>query len=81
MLLQQYFFRTVVLKEATTEVATEGLAAKQEGETINAEITSIREHLHTTHQVLTDKIDQITSRIDSLEAMTVTWPVKNNWMI
>jgi predicted nucleic acid-binding Zn-ribbon protein len=46
------------------------LAALQEREAMNAEINSIQEHLHTTRQVLTDKIDQITSRIDSLEAMS-----------
>ncbi|MDU9047532.1 MAG: hypothetical protein Q3M30_01690 [Candidatus Electrothrix sp. Rat3] len=57
-------------EETTTEVKTETLAEKQESETINAEINNIQEHLHTTRQVLTDKIDQITSRIDSLEAMT-----------
>jgi len=57
-------------EETTTEVKTEAPAAEQEREAMNAEITGIREHLHTTHQVLTDKIDQITSRIDSLEAMT-----------
>ncbi|RWX51627.1 hypothetical protein VU01_11053 [Candidatus Electrothrix marina] len=57
-------------EETTTEVKTEAPAAEQEREAMNAEITGIREHLHTTHQVLIDKIDQITSRIDSLEAMT-----------
>jgi outer membrane murein-binding lipoprotein Lpp len=50
--------------------AEETLAAEQEREAMNAEINNVREHLHTTRQVLTDKIDQITSRIDSLEAMT-----------
>ncbi|WLE95625.1 MAG: hypothetical protein QTN59_13160 [Candidatus Electrothrix communis] len=57
-------------EETTTEAAAEALAMKQECETMNAEITAIQEHIHTTRQVLTDKIDQITARIDSLEAMT-----------
>ena len=57
-------------EEATIKAAAEALAAKQECETMNAELNSIREHLHTTNHVLTDKIDQLTARIDSLEAMT-----------
>ena len=52
------------------EAVAEALAVKQKCKTMNAEINNVREHLHTTQQVLTDKIDQVISRIDSLEAMT-----------
>jgi hypothetical protein len=49
---------------------TETVAVEQECEAMNAEINNVREHLHTTRQVLTDKIDQLGSRIEKLEAMT-----------
>ncbi|CAK8725019.1 hypothetical protein KKHLCK_15650 [Candidatus Electrothrix laxa] len=52
------------------EMKVAALAAEQEREAMNAEINNVREHLHTTRQVLTDKIDQITSRVENLEAMT-----------
>ncbi len=52
------------------EVTAETLAMKQECEAMNTEINNVREHLHTTRQVLTDKIDQLGSRIENLEAMT-----------
>ena len=57
-------------EDSQEEVRAEDDSAAQEREAMNAEINSIQEHLHTTRQVLTDKIDQVTSRIDSLEAMT-----------
>ncbi|RWX45716.1 hypothetical protein H206_00701 [Candidatus Electrothrix aarhusensis] len=57
-------------EEVSTEAATEVLAMKQECEAMNTEINNVREHLHTTRQVLTDKIDQLGSRIENLEAMT-----------
>ncbi|MGB5685897.1 MAG: hypothetical protein WBM35_08800 [Candidatus Electrothrix sp.] len=54
----------------TTETVAEAFALKQECETMNTEINNIREHIQTTDQALIDKVDQVTARIDSLEAMT-----------
>ena len=63
-------FQEEATTKPTTETVAEAFALKQECETMNTELNSIREHLQTTDQTLTDKIDQVTARIDSLEAMT-----------
>ncbi|WP_339136339.1 MAG: hypothetical protein WGN25_00415 [Candidatus Electrothrix sp. GW3-4] len=51
-------------------------AVQKQHEVLQAEINGVQEHLHATRQVLTDKIEQLTARIDNLEAMTTDMATK-----
>ena len=52
-------------EEAVTVQQYEAMNAQ-----MSAELNSIQGHLHTTRQILTDKIDQLNVRIENLETMT-----------
>ena len=44
--------------------------AQEQYETLHGEINGVQEHLHTTRDILSNTIDQLTARIEKLEDMT-----------
>ncbi|MCI5148744.1 MAG: hypothetical protein D3916_05025, partial [Candidatus Electrothrix sp. MAN1_4] len=50
--------------------AAETAAHQERYETLHGEINGVQEHLHTTRDILSNTIDQLTARIEKLEDMT-----------
>lgn len=61
---------TPVTQEQYENLQSEMNGVQKRYETLHGEINGVQEHLHTTRDILSNTIDQLTARIEKLEDMT-----------